>query len=194
MKIGFFGGTFNPVHRGHIENAQQAKEQLKLDKVIFIPDKKPVHKDIEESITAEDRYEMLTRVVAEYEGFEVSRIEIDREEPSYTIITIETLKKEYPQCELYMIIGADSFNEIDTWKDYTQIIESVTVVVLRRKTDPILRDDIYGIITKLEIIDNEYIDISSTGLRKKIKQKERVDGQIPDKALEYIKEKRLYLT
>ena len=191
MKIGFFGGTFNPIHYGHLKNAAAAKEQLKLNKIIFIPDKLPVHKNMDTAISAEDRYCMLLKAVSEFEGFEVSRIEIDREEPSYTIITIQALKKIYPQCELFMIIGADSFNEIDTWKEYMQIIDAVVVVVLRRKTDPVLRTDI---ISKLEIIDNDYIDISSTELRKKLKQKENVRGLIPDNVIEYIIEKRLYLS
>ena len=191
MKIGFFGGTFNPIHYGHLKNAAAAKEQLKLNKIIFIPDKLPVHKNMDAAISVEDRYCMLLKAVSEFEGFEVSRIEIDREEPSYTIITIQALKKIYPQCKLFMIIGADSFNEIDTWKEYMQIIDAVVVVVLRRKTDPVLRTDI---ISKLEIIDNDYIDISSTELRKKLEQKENVRGLIPDNVIEYIIEKRLYLS
>lgn len=194
MKIGFFGGTFNPVHYGHLKNALLAKEQLKLNKIIFIPSKLPVHKKADFSISIEDRYNMLLRAVPEFKEFEVSRIEIDREEPSYTIITIQTLNDIYPQCELFMIIGADSFNEIDIWKDYTQIIDSVTVVVLRRKTDPILRDDLLHVIPKLEIINNDYIDISSTELRKKLKQNESVSTLIPDNVIEYILEKRLYLS
>jgi nicotinate-nucleotide adenylyltransferase len=197
MKIGFFGGTFNPIHYGHLKNALLAKEQLKLNKVIFIPDKLPVHKSMEDLLSAENRYCMLLKAVSKIEDFEVSRIEIDREEPSYTIITIQTLSEIYPQCELFMIIGADSFNEIDTWKDYTRIIESVTVVVLKRKTDPILRadmTDMVGIISKLEIIDNDYIDISSTELREKLKQNKSVYDMIPDTVIEYIIEKRLYLS
>jgi nicotinate-nucleotide adenylyltransferase len=129
MRIGFFGGTFNPIHYGHLKNALLAKEQLKLDKIIFIPAKLPVHKKVDVSISAEDRYDMLLRAVFEFKEFEVSRIEIDREAPSYTITTIKTLNDIYPQCELFMIIGADSFNEIDTWKESIQIIDSVTVEV-----------------------------------------------------------------
>ena len=194
MKIGFFGGTFNPIHYGHLKNALSAKEQLKLDKVIFIPGKFPVHKNMDAQISAEDRFNMLLKAVKEFKEFEVSRIEIDREEPSYTIITIQALNDIYPQCELFMIIGADSFNEMDTWKEFKRIINSVTVVVLKRKSDPVLREDMLDIISQLEIIDNEYIDISSTELRKKLKQKESVYELMPNNVIEYILEKRLYLT
>ena len=194
MRIGFFGGTFNPIHYGHLKNALLAKDQLKLDKVIFIPGKSPVHKSMDIAISTKDRYSMLARAVLEFEDFEVSRIEIDRDEPSYTIITIQTLKKIYSQSELFMIIGADSFNEMDIWKEYTRIIESVSIVVLRRRSDSILRADMLDAIPKIEVIDNDYIDISSTELRKKLKQNENVYGLIPDNVIEYIIEKRLYLS
>ncbi len=193
MKLGFIGGTFNPVHRGHIDNAAAAFRQLSLDRLIFIPASRPVHKQMPVGADPEDRFRMLELAVGGVQGFEVSRIELDRSSSSYTVYTVEQLRSLYPDADLYMIVGADSYNQLDSWKDYSRIIKLATPVVMRRRGDLSLRGDILSQAPGTVILENDFIDISSTDVRKRIRSGEPMEAYLPESVIQYIKSKGLYL-
>ncbi len=192
MKTGVFGGTFNPIHNGHLINAQFIAEHFALDEVLFVPAKLPVHKGLAGDVSTEDRYEMAVRAIAGNNLFNVSRIEIDRETPSYTITTIRHLMKDRPGDTLHLIIGADSYNELETWKDYRELLSLVRIIVMARPgcdTDP----DRYGNLAgSVEIADNPLIEISSSDIRDRIRQRRSVRYLVPSEVENYIIDKGLY--
>ena len=192
MKIGILGGTFNPVHSGHLINAQTILEELSLDSVFFIPSKYPVHKELEGDISAMDRLAMVKLAIQGNERFEALSLELDREEPSYTIYTIEELMKRYPGAELFLIMGADSFNEFHTWREYQRIAGIVTIVVMRRPGDSSLRRDLLKECPSVVEAGNPLIDISSSAVRARIKEGRRADYMVPAQVIQYIKNKGLY--
>lgn len=191
-RIGIYGGTFDPVHYGHLLNAESVRESYSLDRVLFIPDKKPVHKSSPGLALPEDRMNMLKLAVTGNSKFEVSDIEINREEPSYTIYTVESLIELYPGAELFLIIGSDSFNELDTWKSYMEIISRVHVIVMKRPGSTELRHDIMSLDGSFHYHDNPMIEISSTLIREKIRNGLSVRYMLPDIVIEYIYSKELY--
>ena len=191
-RIGIYGGTFNPVHYGHLINIESVRERYNLDPVIFIPAKKPVHKVMSGYALPEDRLNMLKLAVRGNDFFSVSDIEIARETPSYTIYTIEALEKLYPGSELFLIIGSDSFNELDTWKAYTEIIERVGVIVMQRPGSVDLRRDILDNGGNYIIHDNPLVEISSSDIRERIRSGLSARYMAPDSVLNYIYSKGLY--
>ena len=190
MKLGIFGGTFNPIHYGHLINAEIIRSDFNLDKIIFVPSKIPVHKDLAGNVSAVDRHAMISLAVRDVKEFEVSKIEIDREGPSYTFVTINEMKLIYPNDSLYLIVGMDSLHEIATWKEPDQF-RSVSVIAMRRqvvdsriKFDPGPFNVLYA--------DNPLVDISSTHVRERLRSKKSVRFMIPEPVIEYINEKGLY--
>ena len=135
MKVGLFGGTFNPIHIGHLINAQFIREEFNLDFILFVPTKYPVHKELEDDVDAEHRYRMVKLAIEGVEYFKVSRLEIDRNRPSYTIFTIDDILKENPDWQLFFIIGYDAFNEIDTWKDWQRLLLTIDFIIMKRPGD-----------------------------------------------------------
>jgi len=194
VKTGIFGGTFNPIHNGHIFNARFIKDEFNLDRILFIPTGEPVHKKLAGNVTGELRCEMVSLAITDQEGFEVSRIELDRPEPSYTAITIRELSEKFPEDDFYLIIGADSFNELDSWREYEFIINSVPVIVMKRPGDPELKESVTRGIAKLLASGNRNIDISSSMVRDRVARGLPVDSLLPGAVNEFIKSKRLYLS
>ena len=190
MKLGIFGGTFNPIHYGHLINAEIIRSDFNLDKIIFVPSKIPVHKGLAGNVSAEERYSMTLLAVRGVKEFEVSKIEIDRKGPSYTFITINEMKLIYPKDSLYLIIGMDSLHEIGNWKEPEQF-RSVSVIAMRRPVE--------GSTTQLDpgaynvlYADNPLIDISSTRVRERLRHNKSVRFMLPDPVIEYIYNKGLY--
>ncbi len=131
MKIGIFGGTFNPPHRGHERILNDFTERLALDRVLIIPDKRPVHKAWENLADDEKRYEMCALAFCGPK-YEVSRMEIDRNTDSYTVFTLRELKEKYPDGDFYLIIGSDMFLCFDKWYRYEEIMQGCTLCVASR--------------------------------------------------------------
>ncbi len=192
IKTGIFGGTFNPVHLGHLLNIEFVREQLNLDRVLFIPAKDPVHKKIYVKVTPLERMEMLELAVKNNSYFEVSSLEIERESASYTFYTLNELKNKYKDDEFYLIIGSDSFNELDTWKSFPEIIKAVNIAVIRRPGDPELRKDILVNALNVIPINNPEINISSTLIRERVKLNKSIRYMVPDEVIDYINLKGLY--
>lgn len=191
MKLGIFGGTFNPIHYGHLINAEIIRSDFNLDRLILVPARYPVHKSLAGDVPAEERYAMAVLAVAEAREFEVSRIEIDRKEPSYTITTVHALQKEYPGSELNLIVGMDSLNTIDTWRETEHLLNHVSLIVMRRPGEKPAPDiDLSGYSVRYG--ENPLIDISSTVIRERLREGKSVRFLMPDAVIDYIARKGLY--
>ena len=193
MKIGVFGGTFNPIHLGHTLGAAHVMKELALDQVLFVPVKNPVHKELDGNTSPEERFEMLKLAIKDVPAFSIETIELERDEPSYTIYTLQALNKKYPESKLYLIIGTDSFNSLDSWLDHGAIYDLALIAVMRRVGDEPLRDDLIHQIPGLVRVNNELIDISSSLVRQHARSGLPLDGLVSDSVAEYIKNKGLYL-
>lgn len=187
MKIGIYGGSFDPPHKGHRNVAEYVIKELALDKLLIVPIGIASHgKDI--LTPAEDRLKMCELTFENIEKTEISTVEIDMQSLSYTFKTLEVLIEKYGQeHEYFEIIGEDSAAYFDKWREYKKILELSTVVVLKRKGYQNIVNS-----PKIKILNNPYFDISSTEIKNKIKNKEDISYLLTEKAEKYIKEKGLY--
>lgn len=196
-KYGIFGGSFNPIHYGHLMICEYIKEEMGLDKVIFIPTGNPPHKELE--VSAEDRYEMVRLAISPNPDFEISDIETTRVKMSYTVDTIRELKKIYREEKLYFLIGLDSLFQLKTWMKIGDLSQEIEFVVALRpgyldkeeinKEIDFLREN-FG--TKINLIKTPLYEISSTDLRDRIHEGKSLRYLIPKKVLDYIEESGLY--
>lgn len=204
LKYGILGGTFDPVHNGHIQLAKNTLEKLNLDKVLLIPTYSPPHKEGAIITAPEHRLKMLEIAVENEENLEISDLEITRKGKSFTIDTISELKKRCKGAELYFIIGADMLPELHLWKDIEKVITEVNLVISTRPGCDLNPQNLAEIIDKslLPFIDQlgKYIlelppvDISSTEVRAAVNNPEVFNNlPIPAKVRDYIIENRLYL-
>jgi nicotinate-nucleotide adenylyltransferase len=200
-RIGILGGTFNPLHMGHLIMAEEVCKRHHLSKVIFIPAYIPPHKYVDDLTDAGHRYQMTKEAINENEKFEVSDLEIKRKGRSYTIDTVHEILGHYgEECEVFLIIGADSLNELELWKDIKKLSQLCHFVIVNRpgfSTDTssrlaeLIGDDNISDIKKLSI-DIEPVGISSTGIRKRLKERIEIKGLVPECVEAYIKEHGLY--
>lgn len=199
-KIGIMGGTFNPIHNGHIKLAECALEQYGLSHVIFIPDNVAYHKNESDMASADMRYEMTRLAIEGNERFSVSDIDIKRAGSTYTYETLHELKMMMPNDSFYFIIGADSLFMFDTWKNPDIISKECTILAAARddaeKSD--MTDKIVELKSKFDsdirLIDFEKIDISSTEIRNRIRSGdiEWCRSRIPRRTLDFIISNSLY--
>lgn len=200
QKIGIMGGTFNPIHMGHLVVAEDVREKFVLDRMLFMPTGLPPHKPDGEVIDAEHRYEMVRRAVASNRFFEASRLEIDRGGYTYTVNTLMELKHEYgEETVLFFIIGADVIRELTMWKEFRNVFELCEfIAVFRLGFDRasfeagikrLIND--YGAV--IHEADTRLIDISSRELREKRTRGESIKYLVPDAVDDYIIEKGLYM-
>lgn len=188
MKIGIYGGTFDPVHHGHLITAKYILEERKLDKLIFIPCYISPHKVHKFSSNENQRLEMLKLALENEPKFEISDYELINKEISYTVKTLEYLSKTYDDIEL--IIGYDNLLVFPDWKEPDRIFELATVVVLKRKSD--LNERINKYFELAEFVDSPIIEISSTDIRKRINLEKSVKFLLPENVLNFIYENNLY--
>ncbi|MFA5356577.1 MAG: nicotinate-nucleotide adenylyltransferase [Candidatus Omnitrophota bacterium] len=187
MKTGILGGTFNPVHIGHLILAEEVREKLGLDRVIFVPTNLPPHKDNSDIAPAVDRLAMINLAVKGNNNFLVSDIEINREGRSYTIDTLKDLKNKYREDELYFIIGSDLLKYLDDWKDLQDIIKMVKFVAATRPGYPL--EDIPSYIATVPI---RAVDISGFEIRRAVKEGNSFRYLVPGEVFGYITEKGIY--
>lgn len=196
-KIGLFGGSFNPIHKGHVKLAVSIKEKLSLDKVIFIPSGEAPHKSSEEYADSSDRYEMCRLAVSDYPFFEVSDYEITKEGKSYSVYTVRHFKELYPDDELYLMVGSDMLLYFDKWYEYKEILKNVTLAAVSREGTDFEELEEYA--EKLRkygdiiVVNNEVFPVSSTQLRKMIKNNEDTSCYLDEKVVKYIILKKLYM-
>lgn len=189
-KIGILGGTFDPVHVGHLSIAQNAFEHFGLDRLFFVPANVQPHKS--KTIgSPTDRLEMLRRAVRGNPSFVVWSGEIDRGGNSYTADTLREFKNDHPNCDLHFIIGSDNLIELPKWKWYRSILETVTLCVAARPgRDTRIPDELSG--AKIVTFPSPNIDVSSTLIRSLAGRGFTCRYLLPDSVVEYIAEKRMY--
>ena len=195
MRIGVFGGTFDPIHVGHLVAAVNARHTLDLDRVLFVVANEPWQKVGDRPVSpALDRLALVDAALGDVDGLEASRLEIDRGGPSYTIDTIEELRRLEPMADLYLIVGADVIAGLATWERLDDVRrESTMVVVNRPGSTPVLpgRD---GRLTGWNAVAIEIpaLEISSTDLRERAATGRPLDYLIPEGAVRMIKERGMY--
>ena len=179
MRIGIFGGTFDPVHVGHLVGAVTARDQCRLDRVLLVVANEPWQKQGVRAITAaEVRHAAVAAAVAGHAGLEASRLEIDRGGPSYTVNTLQEVAAAGD--ELFLIVGADAARGLPTWHDAGTVAALATVVVLNRPRESV--PELPAAWRRLDV-EMPALDISSTDLRRRLDQGESVDFLIPDAAI-----------
>ena len=191
VKIGFLGGSFDPVHFGHLLAAQDAYEQHKLDRLILVPAAQAPLKPNDVQSSIEDRLAMLRSAVEWDRRFEISDIELRRGGVSYTIDSVRHFRELYPNDDLYWVIGGDQLPKLHLWKDIGELAKLVEFIFLERPGYPIkARPDIPGL--RLHRCDGHLLAISSTELRDRTRQNLALDYFVPHKAIIYIRERSLY--
>ena len=195
-KIGLFGGSFNPIHNGHINLAVSVKNELKLDKVIFIPSGTAPHKSSNEYASAEDRLKMCRLALEDYDDFEISDYELCRQGKSYTVYTVRHFKQLYPYDELVLMVGSDMLLTFDQWYEYREILGKVTLAAISRCGTDL--NQLYKMSEKLSlfgktiVVNASAVTISSTKIRKMIKNNEDIACYLNGKVVKYIMLKNLY--
>ena len=182
-KIGLYGGSFDPVHNGHLILARDAMERLDLDRVIFVPARVSPHKLDHPPAPPEARCQMLAAAIADEPRFEMDPCEIAREGPSFAVETVQLFRTQYPQARIYYFVGDDNLPELETWKDFANLRDLVQFVVLSRAGMPFLSE--FPTITR-------HIEISSTEIRNRVARGLSVRYLAPLPACELIARLRLY--
>lgn len=192
MKIAIMGGTFNPIHYAHLLSAEQVRDELGYDKILFIPSARPPHKDSRDIIHPEHRYQMALLATADNPYFEVSRIELDRGGASYAIQTVKELQTFYGKgCHLTWIIGADALADFKIWKDYDELLDVCHFVATTRPNYCFDKapSDLLSRVQLFSIID---VDISATEIRERIRSGRSIRYLVSQPVLEYIERHQLY--
>jgi nicotinate-nucleotide adenylyltransferase len=196
LRVGILGGAFNPPHTGHLVCAQEALVQLELDKVLFVPVGQAPHRELAGDPGAEERLEMVELATAEDERFEVSRVEIDREGPSYTADTLRGLHETAPDDELFLILGGDQAAALAGWHEPEEVLALATVAVLERLSWS--RQAIGIKLSRLQggrairYLEMPIIQISSSAIRRRAAAGRPIRYLVPDKVAAYIEANGLY--
>lgn len=184
------GGTFDPIHHGHLVAASEAAAELDLDEVVFVPTGRPVFKPDSRVTAAEHRYLMTVIATASNPRFTVSRVDIDRPGPTYTVDTLRDLRRERPEADLFFITGADALAQILTWKDAADLWDLAHFVAVSRPGHHLSVDGLpEGAVTVLEV---PALAISSTDCRNRARAGEPVWYLVPDGVVQYIAKHSLY--
>ncbi|MCI9627432.1 MAG: nicotinate (nicotinamide) nucleotide adenylyltransferase [Clostridia bacterium] len=193
MRIGILGGTFDPIHNGHIMIAQQAIRELELERLILLPAGQPYHKETD-GADKRTRYEMTCQAAKEF-GFAMSDFEIKQEKPSYTVESMKYFKSVYPKDTLVFIVGADSLDYVDKWVDSKTLLSMVEIAAAGRGGEDMetkklkLEREFQAVI---HLLHNERADISSSMIRERIRKGEPVRQFLPKLVWTYLKEHEVY--
>lgn len=179
MKVGLLGGSFNPVHNGHIELAQTALDSFNLDKILFLPSgNHPLKKD-SNIPPKEIRYDLTRRAIASKPNFEISRLDMETTEPSYTKLLIMRLQKEFPHDKFYFIAGSDIISELEKWHDYKWLLDNVEFIIAHRPDIDTSAWKKLEYLDKFHFMEMEPIDISSTMIREMIINGKDISALVP---------------
>ena len=201
LRVGILGGTFDPIHLGHLEAASAAQRALSLDRVLLLPSRTPPHRSAEPRASVFHRFAMAALASAE-RGMCVSDIEVCREGPSYTALTLETLHRDgFAPAQLFFITGSDAFAEVASWYDYPHILQLANFVVVSRPGAPRPADLVPGVQSPLPdsirptVYSVEAItpDVSSTDIRRRVGAGESIDGLLPSSVAGHIRRHHLYV-
>ena len=196
MRVGIFGGAFSPPHIGHLVCAQEALVELELDRVVFVPVGVAPHREIDADPGAEARLEMVELAIADDDRFETSRIELDREGPSYTSDTLEQLQAERPGDELFLILGGDQAAALGSWHEPEKVLERATVAVFERMS---WGHNAIGIkigrlagARQVRYLQMPLIQVSSSQVRRRVREGKAIRYLVPDPVADYIRSNDLY--
>lgn len=193
MKLGLLGGTFDPVHIGHLVLGETAREQLGLDSVLFMPTGQPWRKSGRDITPAAHRVEMLRRAIADNPAFELSLIEVEREGPSYTVDTLQELMRARPGSDIFFVIGKDSLLDLPNWKAPERVVELARLAVAGRGPDRVDTGEMAGYVRERTVwLDMPLIDISATAVRERVRRGRSIRYLVPVAVAAYIYEKGLY--
>lgn len=220
LRIGVFGGTFNPVHVGHIQTVLEVKKALALDALFLVPAATPPHKEKAHLAEARDRIAMLLLALSETPGVVVSDMELKRKGPSYSVDTIRDIRALLPpETELYFIVGSDAFLEINSWHAYQALFEQISFIVMRRRSgdagpaedafkplselmatqvsagyayDSVARAFRHPRMKPVYLFDNTERTVSATDIRARVRKGMPIDGLVPGSVAAYIARKGLY--
>jgi nicotinate-nucleotide adenylyltransferase len=192
VKIGIFGGTFDPIHLGHLRAAENAREALALDDVYFVPAHTPPHRPGAVS-SATDRYAMVALATSAHPAFVTSDVELRRGGPSYTVDTLMTLREELAGRELVLILGSDAFGEIATWREPERIFAMCKVAVVHRPGEPPKSERALDLSAdRVSWVEAAGLPVSATEIRKRVGEKRSVRYLVPDAVADYIQKRGLY--
>lgn len=195
-RLGLFGGTFDPPHYGHLVLAEQARIQLDLDRVLFIPAAQPPHKPAAEVTPIEHRLNMLAMAIASNPFFEISRADIDRPGPHYTVDLLAHLQSVYPDAEFFFLMGSDSLVDLPRWREPHRLIQMTWLAVMPRPGYvvhmPLLEQALPGISKRLLWLDAPFLDIASHDLRRRVKSGGSIRYLVPPEVEAYIYTQGLY--
>ncbi len=200
MRIGLLGGTFDPIHLGHLAIAEDVRMKLGLDRVVFIPAGNPWFKSNQEISAGEHRLKMVKLAIAPNPHFDVSELEMERPGPSYTVDTVKALKEESgAEDELYFIAGADAVMDIPHWKKPEELVALCRIVGVNRPGAPAidveaLKSRLPAISNSLIVVDVPQVDIGSTAVRAMVRSGRSIKGVVPAAVERYIIEHKLYLS
>jgi nicotinate-nucleotide adenylyltransferase len=196
--LGILGGTFDPIHYGHIIAAECARDALHLDRVIFIPSASPPHKALDEVLDSKHRFEMVKMAVEDNPNFEVSELELKRKGLSYTVDTIASYQQEFPGAKIFFIIGVDALLQINTWKDVDRLATLCNFVVVTRPgyqlshEDEHLREIPAAVWEKILLVPIPGLHISSSDIRQRAAKGQTIKYLLPPAIEEYILKNDLY--
>ena len=198
IRLGIFGGTFNPPHIGHQILAAEAYDQLSLDRVLWVLTPNPPHKQDHVVSPLKKRLQMIEAAIADNVFFELSQVEIDRPPPHYAVDTVKILAQQYPNAELYYLVGGDSLIDIHTWHIPDEFVLACDGIgIMCRPGEEIelrnLETQTPGISEKLYFIDAPLLEISSSKIRKRVRRGETYRYYVPPKIYRLIHEQRLYI-
>lgn len=196
MRIGLFGGSFNPPHLGHLHLAESVHEALQLDEVRLIPSKISPHRSMEAYAPEEDRLAMCRLAAEGYDWLEVDDFEIRHEQVSYTYYTVRHFAAQYPDAALFLLVGGDMLESFHTWYRWQDILRYVTLTAIAREPDEY--DRLAAVAADLQhngeirLLNVESFSISSTKIRDMIGKCQNYPCYLPEKIVQYIREKNLY--
>jgi nicotinate-nucleotide adenylyltransferase len=195
--IGIMGGTFDPIHVGHLAVAEEAREALGLDRVLFIPAGQPPHKLPAVVTPVEHRVAMVELAIADNPAFELSLVEVDRQGPSFTVDTVEALARDHPDGVLHLIVSAETFAELPTWHEPERLFAAARMAVVPREGYPApdpawLADAFPGREDRVDYLEGPRLGLSSTALRARVAAGRSIRYLVPATVAAYIAEHQLY--
>lgn len=198
MRIGIYGGTFDPVHLGHLVLAEQCLEQCRLDEVWFVPAGVPPHKTGAEISPAKQRLEMLEFAIAGHDKFRIQRLELERSGPSFTVETLQQFQDESPDRQLFLLLGADSVYDLPTWREPRRILQLATIVAVNRGDHP--ASDLTATahqfgdqaLHRFLTVQMPGLDISSGDIRQRVRDGRSIRYLVPRAVEVYIAQQQLY--
>ncbi|MFZ0535128.1 MAG: nicotinate-nucleotide adenylyltransferase [Anaerolineales bacterium] len=197
MKIGIFGGTFDPPHVGHLILAEEAQAQFVLDHVLWVLTSYPPHKKMQKISPLQDRMTMVLLAIADNQNFSLSRVDIDRQPPHYAIDTVKLLREKYPSDKYIYLMGADSLFDLPNWHDPVQFVAQCHGLgIMKRHGEFVdttqLEAEIPGLREKIHFLEAPIIEISGSDIRRRVENGLQFRYFVPDKIYHYIMNHKLY--